>query len=303
MSKQFLRKYRILVAKGDETVDVSDMRCKFRVEKQWAQQPNMTLLTIYNLSATTENDIIKNAESISIEAGYDNGIFGQIFRGNIIQFYRGKEDSTTYTLNILSLDGDNFLNYGTVAFSLNRGVGQREQIERVAEKSSIPATIGDIKALDNSQKLSRGKVFFGASKDYLRDASKTSNAIFDVDNNVVNIRKVDSIPEGKAVLLNTETGLVGFPSQTDLGVNCKALINPQIIVSGLIQIDNASVNQKQIALGKFLRPLAADGVYRVIKLTHLGDTRGQEWYTTVDAISQGENLIPGLMPTAGSNAK
>lgn len=299
--RQFGRKYRVTVVSGTTGIDVSDMRCKFSIKKQWAGQPNMSTLTIYNLSANTENAIVQSADSIRIEVGYENGQFGEIFSGNIIQFVRGKEDSTDFYLTLLSLDGDNFFNFGTVAFSLNRGMGLRQQTEQIVSNSNIPATIGDITGTDDSQKLSRGKVYFGAAKDYLRDIGKTANSIFSIDSGAVTVQKLTGTPAGQAIILNSDTGLVGFPMQNDLGVTCKCLINPQIVTGGLIQLNNSTINQKEISLGQFLRPLSADGVYRVISLNHTGDTRGQEWYTEITAIAQGESLIPGLMPGLNSN--
>lgn len=299
--RQFGRKYKITVVSGTTGIDVSDMRCKFEIKKQWAQQPNMSTLTIYNLSANTENAIIQGADSIRIEAGYDEGPYGEIFSGNIIQFVRGKEDSTTFYLKILSLDGDNFFNFGTVAFSLGRGMGLRQQVEQIASNSSIPATVGDISGADESQKLSRGKVFFGAAKDYVRDIGKSANAIVGIESGALVVQKVTGTPAGQAVELNAQTGLIGFPSQTDLGVSCKCLINPQIVLAGLIKLNNSTINQKEISIGQFLRPLSADGVYRIIALTTRGDTRGQDWYQEITGIAQGESLIPGLMPGASSN--
>lgn len=298
--RQFGRKYRIIVTSGTTGIEVSDLRCKFEIQKQWAMQPNMTTLTIYNLSANTENAIIQSADGIRIEAGYDDGPYGEIFAGNIVQFVRGKEDSTSFYLKILSLDGDNFFNFGTVAFNLNKGVGLRQQTEQIVSNSTIPATIGDIDGTDGSPSLSRGKVYFGAAKDYLRDIGKTGNAIFGIEGGSVTIQSVTGTPAGGAVELNSETGLIGFPAQNDVGVNCKCLMNSQIVIGGLIKLNNASINQKEISLGNFLRPLSADGVYRVITLTHRGDTRGQDWYTEIGGIAQGESLIPGLMPGANS---
>jgi len=299
--RQFLRKYRVTVIANGTGIEVSDLRCKFRVEKQWAMQPNMTTVAIYNLSANTENAIINGADGMRIEAGYENGPYGEIFSGNIVQFVRSKEESTSYVLTILSLDGDNFFNFGTVAFSLNRGIGQRQQIEQIAERCNIPATIGDISGANDDKRLKRGKVFFGAAKDYLRDSSKTSNAVFGIDSGAINMQSVGNAPMTQAVELNSETGLIGFPSQNDLGVTCKCLLNPQIVVGGLIKLNSADINQKQISIGQFLRPLTADGIYRVIKLVIVGDTRGSDWYTEIEGIAQGEQLIPGLMPTATSN--
>lgn len=297
----FGRKYRVILQSGGQGVEVTDLHCKFEIVKAWAMQPNMTTCTIYNLSVATENGLIQSANGLRIEAGYENGPFGLVFAGNIIQFVRGKEDSTSPYLKVLSLDGDNFFNFGTVAFSLGKGTGLRQQVEQIASNATVPATIGDLSATVESQKLTRGKVFLGAAKDYLRDISKTTNGIFNIDNEAINMQSVTAKPAGNAVELNAESGLIGFPSQTDVGVSCKSLLNPNIAIGGLIKLNNATVNQKEISLGQFLRPLSSDGVYRVIKLTHRGDTRGNDWYTEIEGIAQGESLIPGLMPGAGAN--
>lgn len=296
----FIRKYKIIVQSGTEGVEVSDLRCKFEIQKAWAMQPNMSYVTIYNLSVPTENHLIQNADGIRIEAGYQNGPYGLIFAGNVVQPVRGKEDSTTPYLKLMSLDGDNFFNFGTVAFNINKGVGLRSQIENITQNSTVPATIGDIRGADESAKLTRGKVYFGAAKDYLRDISKTSNSVFNIDSNSVNMQRATDTPVGEAIVLNSETGMIGFPSQSDLGVTCKCLINPNIVIGGLIKLNNSTINQKEISLGQFLRPLSADGIYRVIKMNTKGDTRGQEWYQEIEAIAQGESLIPGLMPGASA---
>ena len=58
--------------------------------------------------------------------------------------------------------------------------------------------------------------------------------------------KLQMVNENKyiheAIVLNSETGLIGMPQQTmGAGVNVRCLINPNIRINGLIQLDQASV--------------------------------------------------------------
>ena len=36
-----------------------------------------------------------------------------------------------------------------------------------------------------------------------------------------------------------------------------------------------------------------EGIYRAVRIRHYGDTRGEDWYTEIDAISQA-GLLPGM---------
>ena len=54
------RKYRVLVADKDNTaLDVSNLRCTFRIEKITNSRANYAEISIYNLSAGTEAQLIK----------------------------------------------------------------------------------------------------------------------------------------------------------------------------------------------------------------------------------------------------
>jgi hypothetical protein len=71
----------------------------------------------------------------------------------------------------------------------------------------------------------------------------------------------------------------------------KTLLNPKIKIHGRIKIDNASVAQFQIDFtqpgspANTPVPLTNDGVYYVYTAEHSGDTRNQEWYTTILGIT------------------
>lgn len=295
------RKYRVLVSNSNGVaLDVSQLRVTFKIIKTVMMQPNMSEIVIYNLSPETENTIIKEGNRVIIEAGYEGEQYGKIFDGNVIQPIRDKEDGTTYKLTLSALDGDRFFNYGLYTGSFTRGLTTRQQVSELSSKAKIPSELGDISSGLSSAKLTRGKVVFGLARDYLRQLAKTENATFYLDDGKVNIIKASDLPTGKQFDLSPASGLIGVPAQAEYGVTAKMLLNPRVGLNKYIHIDNSLVRAKQVELGTIQRSLDRDGLYRVIKITHTGDTRGTEWYTEVETITQA-GMIPGMISTGGQS--
>lgn len=293
------RRYRVLVGVGDnKALDVSQLRCTFRIEKSMTEEPNLSDVTIYNLSAETENSIIVSGNDIVVEAGYEGEQYGMIFTGNVVQPIRSKEDGVTYVLQLISQDGDKFLNGGIISTSFRKGQTQRTVANELTNKASNPAQTGAISSDLDNVKLARGKVVFGLSRDYLRQISKSQDAVFYVNDGVVNIVKATDLPPGEIFSLGPDSGLIGTPEQTENGIKGKCLLNPRINLNSLIHIDNSLVRMQKAQAGQTARQLDSDGVYRVIKLIHTGDTRGDDWYTEFEAIAQA-----GSVPQTGKSMR
>jgi hypothetical protein len=83
--------------------------------------------------------------------------------------------------------------------------------------------------------------------------------------------------------------MVGMPQQTQDGVRIKALLNPALRPRGLVEI-----NQKDIIAAQFSPAYAAinyfpstteDGLYWIVAVDFMGDTRGTEWYADLVCLS------------------
>jgi len=295
------RKYRVIVSnKQGAALDVSQLRCTFRIRKTINQTPNFSEIALYNLSPDTENAIIQEGNRVIIEAGYEGEQYGLIFDGDVVQPIRDKEDATTYRLTLYSLDGDRVLNQGFVNFSVIKGQSARDVVTAAASKSKIPTQLGSISDGLSKSKLTRGKVMFGMMKDYLRQIAKTSDASFYVEDGKVNIIKMSDLPVGEIIDLSPESGLIGVPAQADLGVTFRCLLNPRIKIGSMVRIDNSLIRAQVFNLGQVPRNLDEAGIYRVISVDYIGDTRGDDWYTECTTVSQAGG-IPGLMSTAASN--
>ena len=88
---------------------------------------------------------------------------------------------------------------------------------------------------------------------------------------------------GEAIVLNSSTGLIGRPEQTDTGVKFRCLLNPLMVVGGSLQIDQKDIAEAQIedSKDKDKEPapaLASDGFYRILSLELNGDNRANDWY-------------------------
>jgi hypothetical protein len=294
-SVTFGRKYRVVVA-GDTTAgwDVSQLRVVFEIEKTYMAYANYAYITIYNLNESAESLIVKEGSRVYVEAGYENGIYGNIFSGNIIQFIREKEDNLDYTLTLVCLDGDGFLNANWIDITLNAGQNKRQIINAICNRALVSTPIGRISPEISGEQLPRGKVLFGRPKDYLGIIAMEQNGNFYVENGDTIITKCTDEPT-KVLEVSPSTGLIGTPEQTQYGANFKLLLDPRVGLLASIKINNASVRQLRQAPGQLPIKLDDDGQYQAYRVRHIGDSRGNDWYTEVDGISRyGKNLLAGL---------
>ena len=298
--KLYGRRYRILIqTSGLNALDVSSLRCVFEITKSMADRMrNVAWLKIYNLNPIHEASLIQNGSRLIIQAGY-NGHFGTIFVGNVIQKIRAKEKGTDFVLKLVCMDTYVFSYYSTVGFTAVANQSMRDCTRQLVSKSTYPAKEGTI--ANTNLTYPRGKVMFGMSRDYLAQIAKTNNNLLYQENGGINLVSVENTSRTYATELNAKTGLVGYPSQNEYGVTCTMLLNPGITLNSLVHINSRLVIGRQFSPGSDIpvRALDVDGLYKIITLTHSGDTRGEEWYTEIDAISQA-GLTPDNAYTANT---
>jgi hypothetical protein len=133
-------------------------------------------------------------------------------------------------------------------------------------------------------------------RDYLRDMASSGNATWSIQNGMVNMIPFTGYLPNEIVVLNSATGMVGFPELTDEGVKVTCLINPKLKVGGLIKIDNTTLNKliqqnpnDPIAFNRYAvqsnAAVSADGLYRAYVIEYKGDTRGNDWYANIIALA------------------
>lgn len=288
----FGRKYRVLIDIGNnKALDVSDLRCSFEIVKSSYFNAQQSVVTIYNLNPTDENLLIQEGQRIVIEAGYYGSQYGKIFEGNVIQPLRSKENGVDYKLTLVSMDSDRYITYGLVGVALVAQQSSRDAINACATKATYPVKTGVI----TTSKITypRGKVMFGSPTTFLNQIAKSENAQYYNSDGKVNIISASDLADNEIFSFGPESGLIGTPVQSQYGITCKVLLNPRLKVNSLFHIDNTKIENYRYTQGEVVRSLDSQGIYRVVKITYIGDTRGQDWYCEVEAISQA-GMLPGM---------
>jgi hypothetical protein len=260
-------------------------------------------VTVWNINAETANLIAASKTgTLSLQAGYVNGAYGTIFNGGVFQIIQGRVDVTDYYVTFHCIDGHGVLNNNLVSFSVQNPVNQRTICNNIATQATTPFELTSVTSNLNDQPLPRGKVVFGEPKKYLRSIAQDNNAQFFAMNTAsVTISKLTDSPSGKVVILSPSTGLIGYPKQINWGVQCDCLLNPNITVAQpamQVQLQQTVIQQQLIQYGQLQMPLDANGIYKIARVTHTGDTRGNDWQTQFTGVLDMVNL-PAMLQSAG----
>ncbi|MDC9027118.1 phage protein [Pseudomonas aeruginosa] len=306
---QYLRQISLKIGNDQEGLDLSDLRIRFSVRRGDVSTPNTADIRVYNVSGETARKAdLREFSRLVLQAGYA-GNFGVIFDGTIKQVRRGRESQTDTYLDITAADGDSAYNWAVINTSLAAGSTPEDHLQAAMKAmESRGITMGERPPLPTN-KLPRGKVMFGMTRDYLDALGKTQDISWSFQDGKMTLIPNTAYLPGEAVVVNSETGMVGLPEQTQNGVNVKMLLNPAVRCGRRLQINNSSIQRLRLSPAeideadvRFMLQqisLDADGFYKVLVANHVGDTRGNEWYTDVICISVDATVSNQGMVKAG----
>jgi hypothetical protein len=281
----------IVSGKGD-ALDFSKFRISFEIKKSENETPNQAEIKIYNLAQDTENKIINEFTRVTLQAGYvDN--FGVIFDGEITQSKRGRENGTDTYVIISASDGDDAYNNTIINTTLSAGSSQADHVGVISKAMGI----GTAHIEMTGQKLPRGKVMYGHAKDVLRTSAYSNEQDWSIQDGQLQILSKFSLLPNQAVVLNSQSGLIGGAEQSTKGIKAKALLNPMLKIGAHVIINEADVavaklpskyNEKDnIVYSKEadkMALIAKDGSYKIIGANFVGDTFGNDWYSDIVCI-------------------
>ena len=317
---QWIRKWTVILAAGEDGVDLSQMHIKFEISQSemggGGVTPNHCFTRIYNLSDQTMKRIYAlSAKSIGltaapgpefariiIQAGYENGNFGVVFDGTIKQLRNGKETSTDTFLDILASQYDVPYNFSVISRTLAPGVTPQQQAQALADSyskyMSNPIALNDLSPMTGGV-LPRGKVLYGMSREEFWNVGQTTGTKLVLVDGKLNALPFTGYLPGEAVVLNSQTGMVGMPTITQNGMEVQCLLNPKIRIGSRVQINNKDINEaQQLNVAATAEPFhmfaseSADGIYRVLVHEMSGDTRGNEWHSKLTCL----NIDPSANP-------
>lgn len=303
---QFRREATVIVgdsAAGAGLAVTEGLRVKFEVTKTIGRQPNTALIQIYNLTQANEAKIKGEFDEVILNAGYVDASL-LVFAGSIrhTSQYRDGNDHIT---EIDAGDGDSDLRNTIINTTLRAGTSTSQALDHIISKFAKTKK-GHVVVSDTNR--IRGKVISGLPGPLLDRIAAENNAHWSIQDGTLVMVPVTSTLPTEAIVLRSDTGLLGAPEVNDKGIKAKCLLNPRLAVNGKVQIDNndlklqiakqkanvpgAKQKKTKKAAGQIAR-LDPDGVYKIYKLVHKGDTRGQDWTTEVWCVGLGKPIPTG----------
>lgn len=326
MVEQYLRACSIVVAdqkgNGVELTPPGQnvLRMRFTVGYQ-STTPAPFHARIYNLSYSTIQNIIglanepftaqtalpafQTSAKVTFKAGYgDVNQIPVLFTGQIYQMRVGKERNTDSYLDILAQDGTmgHYADFMNTTF--NKGYNNVSIYDAMGGSlgkwgvTSNPAPDG----LSTTPSV-RGKVLWGKTTNHLSRLAYNNNFTWAIQGMQLQAVPKYTFDPGSLVVVNSKTGMIGIPEQTEQGIQCTVLLNPAIRwgtqihinqndIAHLTNTDQGLVTSDSTGQKTGTPPLNSDGRYVVLYAEHVGDTRSTDWYTKFTCLSVDPTALP-----------
>jgi hypothetical protein len=299
---QWIRKIGLTVTGGEKALDLSELQIKFRTTQldMDGGYPPGAEIRIYNLSDETAKKVQDEFTEVILQAGYVNGDYGVIFKCTIKMIRSGRLNAIDSFLDIFAADGDQ-VRYAVANDTLAAGWKPPDVAKKLNDSTSPTGVQTDPAGLTGGVVGIRGKVMWGLAMNRANDLAVNNKGTYSIINGKLVFTPLTGYRAGEIVILNSNTGMIGVPEATLEGVEVACLINPKIQLGGRVQINNADINQTTVKEPGYPRfgstpyyaSVTADGIYRVLVIEHMGDTRGQEWYTFLTCLALDKSASPG----------
>lgn len=321
MARQFLRKCLVSLS-GSSSATIqggrsTDLKMTFAIGASTIQSPNPGRVSIYNPNPQTIVSF-KNKEfkTLTLEAGYEENC-ALIYSADVKQsLYQHEEDNVTARIDIFCAEGGNAYQQSHVNTPLAAGWKPQDKINLALQAMQPHGVTGlGLVNIDLSQPVRpRGRAIIGMARDILREVAMSAGAVWSIQRGQVHI--VDHskpLQSDGPIVLNSQTGLIGWPQQTEDGIVARCFINPAIKVHTQVKIDESQINGAErdnnplgIASTRNLNldntgQIAADGLYRVIFMEIEGDSRGVPWWMTLTLLATAASPTQGQLQAGGYN--
>lgn len=313
MTLQWERKCKLTVQINNgqpEALDLSDFKIAFHIGQATTSTPKAAEFYIYNMSESTMNRLagVDNERidtTVILECGYMLGPLEIVFKGQVFQYRRGRDNPTDTWLCILAQSGDQLKSNALINQCIPAGTTLDDTGKvLIAEVNKQGVESGDLVDL-STQQYPRGRVFFGSLEQKVRQFYEENNMIIDFSDETLSIAPIKGYTPTPVQILTAKTGMVGMPQLTSEGLKVTCLLNPKMKWGGRVQVDmsNLQTESYDISYGSqgidqpHKNPKMATnagGLFLIRSVEHYGDTRGNDWYTALVCIG-----VNAVVPKTG----
>jgi hypothetical protein len=304
MSVNWFRRYQLLAGQAGgsgvsiDNLSTQGLKLKFEITKSLMKEPNEAKFEIYNLNPKHALAFEEEYSYVTFNAGYE-GNMKVLFEGNVM-YCSNYRDRTEWVTEIICGDGDQFFRKAYVNKTYSAGTTDENIVDDIRTQFGNMLRKGAMQ-LRNTLGSLRGRTYSKSAHETLDEIAKTNGCNWSIQNGELQmVRADDMLDSDSAVVLTPTSGLLEAAERTDKGITARAFLNPAIKVNTAIKLDNSAMktksrNRKSITRDQHGRvvDLNPDGLYKVFKVRHSGDTRANDWITEVLCVGLGQTIPTG----------
>ena len=224
---------------GGNTVIIEGLPVSVTVTKQGGEAKNKASVTVDNLKPETATQLttlaFKRLETynnvIQIDAGSQGAELPTIFIGEITSAVPVMGDNKL-SLKIEALAGY----YPALIPSTPTSVQENTTVEKLMKQFADEAGYsfenkGITASIANS-------VFVGSPVEKAKTLARQADVDLLIDDNKFTIQPFEAPKEGQIPLLSKGTGLIGYPSFSNEGINCKSVFNDKLKVGSYFKLES-----------------------------------------------------------------
>lgn len=287
MSIQDGRQWQLVIG-DDESINVPNalkidggLRIKFKVVKDNLGTPNISKISIYNLTQHSRSKIEKPKSKLLLKAGYENNL-QVLFFGDVL-FVQHRKIGAEIISEIYAGDGQESYLKSRFSKTYSKTASNKEIVEDVVA-SFEGLGVSEIKGVPDGNYSLFGSTFSSQSQVILSNLASDLDLEWFIDNEGLYVNNKKTEPNNTVLsIFNATNGMIGSPIVTEVGINLNVLMRPSLLCNTNFRVESVSPS---IQFGNYffkgLPPTKGEGIYRIIKLIHQGDTHSNEWSTFIE---------------------
>ena len=289
----------VIGSEGGKGNELTGLRIAFSIEKGSTKTPNKCSCRIWNLSESTRKQVEVIGNVLILKAGYAEDVGAvQIFAGTVIRSLTVREGPDWIT-ELEMQDGFFQFRDAKASLSFAPGATTRQVLSGVASKFGLP--IRKLPEFTDKQ-YPAGFAFVGRVRDAMDKVCELAGLEWSIQGQEIQVIKKGGVYKKQAILLSSDSGMVGSPEQESQTMTEKAaaklgFTRNQAGVRTIQELNREGQHETMLMVNGYkvrslLQPTIEPGGYvkvksksidgeffRVETLTHVGDTMGNEWST------------------------
>ena len=283
-----------VVIENRTRISIEHCKIKFEIIKSYMAKDNTAKVEIYNLGRDTRELITQSDSLVTVYAGHlkNTGLVA-IGSGDVTRVQTNRDRTEVVTEMYLS-EGIKRVRTSPIsfAFAFNSNATLSVILKEITKQTKINFKV--IEANENVQ-IKMGYSDAGSFDHVLDNLAIEFGFSWSIQNGVCIIKGTNEVKRREVLVLSPQTGLILHPESvkkvsrklaksdiTKLGKNIRSvqtLLQPRVQIHDVVKLESQDLK----------------GLFEVQKITHIGDTRGNDWYTNFEImpLGQGEgNLTP-----------